>query len=131
METLEARREKQDLLQAFKILKGQEPNKAEKILLKQRSRNGAMTLNSAEPWNITVQRPSLDIRKYSFTGQTTDAWTKLPSELKNPWTPCQNKKNTLKLYLSTGRSDRWQTGCELSRATNCEGSPRAEKDDSA
>ena len=102
METLEARREKQDLLQAFKILKGQEPKKAEKILLKQRSRNGAMTLNSAEPWTITVQRPSLDIRKYSFTGRTTDAWNKLPSELKNPWTPCQNKKNVMKLYLSTG-----------------------------
>ena len=60
METLEARREKQDLLQAFKILKGPEPNNAEKILLKQRTRNGAMTRNSAEPWNIAVQRPSLD-----------------------------------------------------------------------
>ena len=84
------------------------PNNGEKILLKQRTRNGAMMQNSAEPWNIAVQRPSLNIRKYSFTGQTPGAWNKLPSELKF-MDSMPKFKNAMKLYLSTeatgGRPD--------------------------
>ena len=62
IETLEARRKKQDLYEAFKILKGPEPN-------------------YAEPWNLKIPMPRLDIRKYSYTGRTSEAWNKLPAEL--------------------------------------------------
>ena len=99
IETLEERRKKQDLFEAFKIMKGPEPNNAKRILQRQETRNVAVTRNSTEPWNILVQRSRLDIRKYGFTGRTTDAWNKLPSELKAIET-LPKFKNAIKLYLT-------------------------------
>ena len=81
IETLEARRKKQDLYEAFKILKGPEPNNAERLLPKQQTRIGVVTRNYAEPWNLKIPMPRLDIRKYSYTGRTSEAWNKLPAEL--------------------------------------------------
>ena len=43
---------------------------------------GATTHSSADPWNITVDRARLDIRRYSFAVRAPDIWNKLPSDIK-------------------------------------------------
>ena len=98
IDTLETRRKKQDLYEAFKIVKGPETINAEKLLQKQQTRIGAMTRNHADPWNLNIQRPRLDIRKYSYTGRTSEAWNKLPAELKAAGT-LKSFKNAIKLYF--------------------------------
>ena len=111
IETLEARREKQDLFEALNIFKEPGPNNAER-LQKQQTRNGAVTRNSAEPWNAaTIQR---SIQKCSFTGLTADAWNKLPAELKASQTLTKFKN------VHNPRSDRRPTGSELIETNNCE-----------
>ena len=84
LETLEKRRETQDLLQLFKMVKeGDQQGQCELFKRNQRT-TGATTRSSADPWNITVDRARLDIRRYeySFAVRAPDIWNKLPSDIK-------------------------------------------------
>ena len=81
IDTLEARRDKQDLLETFKILR--KPDDAGRLLHGTRARAGAVTRTAAEPANINVERARLDNRKYSFTGRAPEMWNKLPGALKS------------------------------------------------
>ena len=82
LETLEARRERQDLLETYKIREKQGKTNTGRLLLGNHVRTGAVTRSGADPNNIAVQRPRLDIRKYNFSVRAPETWNKLPSELK-------------------------------------------------
>ena len=82
LETLEARRERQDLLETYKIREKQGKTNTGRLLPGNQVRTGAVTRSGADPNNIAVQRTKLDIRKYNFSVRAPETWNKLPSELK-------------------------------------------------
>ena len=49
LETLEARRERQDLLEAYKIIQGKNQRDGEKMLARATERAGAVTRTAADP----------------------------------------------------------------------------------
>ena len=81
IDTLEAHRDKQDLLETFKIMRN--PDDAGRLLHGTRARASAVTRTAAEPANINVERARLDIRKYSYTGRPPEMRNKLPGALKS------------------------------------------------
>ena len=97
IDTLETRREKQDLLETFKIMKN--PEATGRILQGTQARAGAVTRTAAEPYNIAVERARLDIRKHSFTGRVPERWNKLPASVKSSET-IQMFKTAMKKYTS-------------------------------
>ena len=82
LETLEQRREKQDLLQTFKILRTNDMRGEQTLLVKNNRQNGAATRSTTDPWSLLVPRTRLDIRKHSFTVRAPSLWNKLPANLR-------------------------------------------------
>ena len=84
LETLEKRRETQDLLQLFKMVKEEDQQGQSELFKRNQRTTGTTTRSSADPWNITVDRARLDIRRYeySFAVRAPDIWNKLPSDIK-------------------------------------------------
>ena len=67
LETLEARRERQDLLETYKIREKQGKTNTGRLLLGigNQVRKGAVTRSGADPNNIAVQRTRLDTTSLS------------------------------------------------------------------
>ena len=99
LETLEARRERQDLLEAYKIIHREPQPGGEKLLVRSTVR-GAITRTAADPWRLEVPRSRLDIRKYTFTSRVPAKWNQLPVDIKASENIVKFK-NALKHY-STG-----------------------------
>ena len=96
IDTLEVRRERQDLLEAYKIIHSEEDN-SKKVLVRQIERAGAATRTTADPWKLSVPRARLDIRKNNFASRVPEKWNKLPLEIKNA-PNLISFKNALKRY---------------------------------
>ena len=82
LETLEQRREKQDLLQTCKILKTNNKHGEQSLLVRNKRQNGAATRSTTDPWSLVVPRSRLEIRKHSFTARAPVLWNKLPVNLR-------------------------------------------------
>ena len=82
LNTLEARREKQDLLEAYKIIHGEKQQEGQEILLMTKGREGATTHNAMDPWNLVVPRARLDIRSNAFPIRVANRWNRLPQAVK-------------------------------------------------
>ena len=66
LETLKQRRDEQDLLQTFRILKNKETYGEQELLVRNRRQEGAATRSTTDPWSPTVPRSRLEIRKKQF-----------------------------------------------------------------
>ena len=79
LETLEARRERQDLFEAYKIIHSGDQNDERKILARSTARAGTVTRTAADPWKLDVPRSRLDIRKNNFSARVPEKWNQLPA----------------------------------------------------
>ena len=82
LDTLETRREKQDLLEMHKIMNGYGNMDPGTMFSKVQEREGRVTRTGADPGNVLVPRARLDTRKYSFTVRVPDSWNRLATETK-------------------------------------------------
>ena len=82
LESLETRRERQDLFEAYKIIHSGEQNGERKILVRATARAGTVTRTAADPWKLDVPRSRLDIRKNNFSARVTEKWNLLPATTK-------------------------------------------------
>ena len=83
IDTLEVRRERQDLLEAYRVVHSEVQENSQKVLVRQNERAGAATRATADPWKLTVPRARLDIRKNTFAARVPEKWNRLPVEIKN------------------------------------------------
>ena len=81
LETLEERRRKQDLTQTFKILKGIDQVKPNKIFQSQTDGHQRVTRNT-DPLNLLVPAARTDLRMYSFQLRAAKAWNSLDKKTK-------------------------------------------------
>ena len=125
METLEQRREKQDLLQTFKILRTNDMRGEQTLLVKNNRQNGAATRSTTDPWSLLVPRTRLDIRKHSFTVRAPSLWNKLPANLRAYDDPKMFKR-AMKALPKEWVEDRRRTVS----SSRVGGPPRAANDDS-
>ena len=65
-------------------------------------RTGAVTRSGADPNNIAVQRPKLDIRKYNFSVRAPETWNKLPAEIRTYEEPKQFKNALKNINIGLG-----------------------------
>ena len=94
---MEARRERQDLIQAYKAIHGGENDVLGSVF--QLNRSLKATRATSDPWNVEVPRARLDIRKYSHVVRTADRWNRLDKDTKAATTLKQFKwrlKNQIK-----------------------------------
>ena len=83
LDTLEERRRKLDLVQAYKILTGKDKVKFEHLFNKVPARQGAVTRGNNNPNNVAPKRARLDVRKYSYSVRIADQWNNLDRETKS------------------------------------------------
>ena len=83
LDTLEARREKQDLLEMYKIINGYGQLDQGKMFTIAQGREGAVTRHTADPLTIKVPRARLDIRKNNFAIRGAEMWNQLPLEVRS------------------------------------------------
>ena len=95
LDTLEARREQQDLLETFKFMKCREQQTEGNLLKRPQERQRPATRSAADPWTLEVPRARLDIRKYSYTVRAPEQWNRLPASVKSK-TSIQSFKNAIK-----------------------------------
>jgi hypothetical protein len=93
LETLAERRNRQDMIQTFKILKGFDGVRSE--LLFERMSHTAGTRLAADPWNLKGKKSKKDVRAHSFSQRVVEKWNSLPAEIKSLNTPTAFK-NTLR-----------------------------------
>ena len=82
LESLEERRRKQDLLQAYKILSGKDNVRPELLFTRVGVQPERMTRFTTDPLNLTVNRCRLDIRKNSYATRVAEDWNKLSHKTK-------------------------------------------------
>ena len=70
------------MLEAYKIIHGPERKRGEEILVIPTAREGVVTRNAADPWNLVVPMSRLDIRKHNFSARIPEKWNKLPAKIK-------------------------------------------------
>ena len=80
LETLERRRKNQDLLQAFKIVKGIDRVDPGKLFT--RVSHTARTRNAADTMNLQKERARKDVRMNSFSIRIVDHWNSIPEKVK-------------------------------------------------
>ena len=104
LDTLECRRNKQDLLQAYKIFKGKDKVDPDQLLTRVGTApTTRATRFTADPMNIVEERSRLDIRKYSYAVRVASEWNKLKPDTKTSQT-VPIFKNALKNHFNpTGR----------------------------
>ena len=78
LETLEERRRRADLVQAFKIIRGMD-QVAPETLFRFRT-NSARTRQADDPLHLQKERIRLDLRKYSYTQRIVDDWNRISAE---------------------------------------------------
>ena len=86
LDTLEVRRQKQDMIQTYKILHGIDKVEWQEHYLKAQDRTQRVTRTTADPMNLVVPPARLDIRKNSYFVRAPRMWNLLPSEAKNAHT---------------------------------------------
>ena len=99
LETLEARRERQDLLEAYKIIHGKNQLDGEKMLTRATERAGVVSRTALDPWKLEIPRSRLETRKNTFAARVPKKWNRLPTNIK----ASENLlmfKNALKRYSS-------------------------------
>ena len=82
-ESLEERRRKQDLLQAYKILSGKDNVRPELLFNRVGAQLERMTRFTTVPLNLTNNRCKLDVRKNSYGTRVTEDWNKLSHKTKS------------------------------------------------
>ena len=92
LQTLEERRNQQDLTQAHKILTGKDKVNPEILFEKVRTRPGPVTRERGDADNLEGKRARLDIRKYSYSVRIVESWNRLDSIVKNAPTTSQFKR---------------------------------------
>jgi len=80
LETLEARRNVQDMMQVFKIIKGVDKVNPDQLFAK--ITHGAGTRNTTDPWNLQRGKAKKEVRLHSFGLRTIERWNKLSVETK-------------------------------------------------
>ena len=78
LETLEARRERQDLLEAYKIIQLD----GEKMLTRATERAGVVSRTALDPWKLEIPRSRLETRKNTFAARVPEKWNRLPTNIK-------------------------------------------------
>ena len=82
LETLEKRRVRQDLLQAYKIFNGQDRIRQDVLFTTTGENYTRQTRFTADPLNIVETLYRLDVRKNSYAVRVAEAWNKLNTEVK-------------------------------------------------
>ena len=101
LQTLEYRREKADMVQVFKMLKGIDNVDYKnwfEIYGDTSSNIRPNTRLSNEPLNIIQKRCNGDIRKYFFSMRVVPTWNSLPTDVKNSGTVAVFKSNYDRLH---------------------------------
>ena len=83
LDTLRLRRDKQDLQEMFKIIKGTGSLNPEDLFRKPETRTGVATRSADDPHFLKIPKTKLEIRKNSFTVRIIDKWNALPHEMKS------------------------------------------------
>jgi hypothetical protein len=82
MVTLEERRHQLDMLQVYKVLHGKDKVNSEEWF-KMAAAGARPTRAAADPFNIRVPAPRLEVRKNFFTQRVTEPWNRIPATLKS------------------------------------------------
>jgi hypothetical protein len=80
LETLEARRKNQDLVQAYKMIRGNEKLNRTTLF---RHVDGGRTRQDADKLNLKQSQARLEIRKNFFTQRIIKDWNEIPTDVKN------------------------------------------------
>jgi Reverse transcriptase (RNA-dependent DNA polymerase)/Endonuclease-reverse transcriptase len=83
LDTLEERRKNQDLMQAYKMIRGKEQLSRINLF---RHVDGGRTRMDADPLNIKQSQARLEIRKNFFSQRIIKNWNAVPTEIKNATT---------------------------------------------
>jgi hypothetical protein len=94
LETLEERREVQDMAQAFKMIQGNEKLEA-KIF---NHVDGGRTRQDADELNLKLKPARLDIRRNFFTQRIVKKWNEIPAEIKRSKNVSQFKMQYKKMH---------------------------------
>ena len=81
MVSLEERRHQTDMLQVYKVLSGKDKVMHSEWFTRVASGQRA-TRAAADPWNLRVPAPRLEVRKNFFTQRVPEQWNKIPPALK-------------------------------------------------
>ena len=82
LETLQRRREKQDLLELFKMLNGAGDLDPAILFKRPEARTGVATRSTGDPHKLVMPRTRLETRTNFFTVRVVEKWNNLPRELK-------------------------------------------------
>ena len=82
LDTLEERRKQQDLLQVYKICSGKDRIRPDILFKKIGDHPDRNTRFTADPQNLKVSRPNLDIRKNLYAVCVTKDWNSLSNATK-------------------------------------------------
>ena len=82
LDTLETRRTRQDLLQAYKIFCGKDRIRHDSLFTTTGTNSTRQTRFTVDPLNIVEKRSRLDVRKNSYAVRVADNWNKLSHEVK-------------------------------------------------
>ena len=104
LDTLEERRRKQDLLQAYKICSGKDRVWPELLFTRVGENPDRRTRFTYDRLNITVKRSRLDKRKNSYAVRVAEEWNDLGQSAKWP------HKIEHELHKSTGRPRAYPDG---------------------
>ena len=94
LQTLEERRNQQDLIQAYKILTNKDKVDPNQLFTKVITRPGAVTRERADADNLEGVRSRLEIRKNSYAVRRAEKWNGLDKRVKNAPTTNQFKRAT-------------------------------------
>ncbi len=83
--TLEERRHQLDMQQVHRILVGKDKVKSE-TWFKMASDIERVTRAAADPLNLRIPAPRLEVRKNFFSQRVPESWTKIPQDLKQATT---------------------------------------------
>jgi hypothetical protein len=75
--SLEVRRERGDMIETFKILKGKEQINRDQFFQLDNNEHGLR----GHDWKIVKSRSRLDLRKYSFSQRVVNGWNRLPASV--------------------------------------------------
>ena len=82
LDSLEARRIKLDLAQAYKIMYGHDKLEAKKLFRVVSHGGAAVTRRAADNLNLEAPRCRLDLRKHSFAVRVVEHWNQLDHDTK-------------------------------------------------
>ena len=98
LDTLQLRRDKQDLQEMYNIMTGTGELNPENLFKKPKTRTGAVTRSADDPHHLPTPRKRLEIRKNFFTVRIVEKWNALPIEIKSLG-KIQHFKRALNDYL--------------------------------